>query len=97
MSKKPEQGRRPVGKVIKDIGLEILQGKKKEHQQSGIFFSSFWYITAVYLDNNHGARFLFRKARVICFSNLMNVQIRKFDDQRQKVHEFGKLSCRVYM
>ncbi|XP_068725711.1 uncharacterized protein [Montipora capricornis] len=35
MSKKPEQGRRPVGKVIKGIGLEILQGKKKEHQQSG--------------------------------------------------------------
>ncbi|XP_068721142.1 protein NLRC3-like isoform X2 [Montipora capricornis] len=35
MSKKSEQGWRPVGKVVKGIGLEILQGKKKEHQHSG--------------------------------------------------------------
>ncbi|XP_068695464.1 protein NLRC5-like isoform X2 [Montipora foliosa] len=36
MSKKPEHGKKsPAWKVVKGVGLEILQGKKKEHQHSG--------------------------------------------------------------
>ncbi|XP_068735764.1 NLR family CARD domain-containing protein 3-like isoform X2 [Montipora capricornis] len=36
MSKKPEHGKKPPAwKVVKGVGLEILQGKKKEHQHSG--------------------------------------------------------------
>ncbi|XP_068731774.1 uncharacterized protein [Montipora capricornis] len=33
MSKKPEQGQRPVWKVVKDVGKELFQGKKLEQQQ----------------------------------------------------------------
>ena len=55
MSKKPEHGKKPPAwRVVKGVGLEILQGKKKEDQHSGKLFSSFWYITKVYLDNNNG-------------------------------------------
>ncbi|XP_068695476.1 uncharacterized protein [Montipora foliosa] len=36
MSKKPEHGKKqPAWKVVKGVGLEILQGKKKEDQHSG--------------------------------------------------------------
>ncbi|XP_068735726.1 protein NLRC3-like isoform X2 [Montipora capricornis] len=36
MSKKPEHGKKPPAwKVVKGVGLEILQGKKKEDQHSG--------------------------------------------------------------
>ncbi|XP_068739675.1 NLR family CARD domain-containing protein 3-like [Montipora capricornis] len=36
MSKKPEHGKKPSAwKVVKGVGLEMLQGNKKEHQHSG--------------------------------------------------------------
>ncbi|XP_068691762.1 NLR family CARD domain-containing protein 3-like isoform X2 [Montipora foliosa] len=35
MSKKPEQGRRPLAKVFKDNLSDMYGGKKKEHQHSG--------------------------------------------------------------
>ncbi|XP_068735681.1 uncharacterized protein [Montipora capricornis] len=36
MSKKPEHGKKqPAWKVVRGVGLEILQGKKKEHHHSG--------------------------------------------------------------
>ncbi|XP_068695986.1 nucleotide-binding oligomerization domain-containing protein 2-like isoform X2 [Montipora foliosa] len=35
MSKKPEQGRRPLGKVIRDNLSDMYGGKKKERQHSG--------------------------------------------------------------
>ena len=60
MSKKPEQGRRPLGKILRDNLSDMYGGKKKEHQHSGNNFSSFWYIIAVYLDNNHDAWFLLK-------------------------------------
>ncbi|XP_068725740.1 uncharacterized protein [Montipora capricornis] len=35
MSKKPEQGRRPLGKVLRDNLSDMYGGKKKEHQHPG--------------------------------------------------------------
>ena len=57
MSKK--QGQKSVKDVLRDNLLQIYRGKKNKREDSGNFFSIYWFIMGkiIYLDDNRGAWF----------------------------------------
>ena len=50
-----EQGQKPVKDVLRDVVLEVYQGKKKKRERSGIFFLFTASLWEGYLDDNYGA------------------------------------------
>ena len=79
MSKKSEQGQRPVGKVVKGIGsVEILRGKKKERQNSGNFFQVSGTLQ----------QYILITTMVHCFFEKRN---KRFDFQARSMYKLGSL------